>query len=237
MEIAMNRAFRIRNWLIVALCAMLGLIMGVVAANALTGGGERYTAQATLAMLPEDNIPLEQAAGFWEVLNRGQATASAAVVLEDNRWLYAAADAAGVPVSGLSLSAGAMPNTTLITVTVEAGSAQVAEGVLESVLTDAVGTAAKVACPFRLETVVPPNGSATSLAPSRLQMVGALGMAGFLVGVGVAILILRSLRERSARKPGATVQPDSSVGAHRTGTNGAPVSAHHAPSMVEISLQ
>ncbi len=233
----MDKARSVRTWLIVTLCAMLGMIMGIAAAHALTSREARYTAEATLAMLPEENIPLEQAAGFWEVLNRGQATASAAVVLQDNRWLYAAADKVGVPVSAVSLSAGAMPNTTLITVTVEAGSAQDAEAVLDSVLTDAEGTAAKVAGPFRLETVVPPNGSANSLAPSPMQMLGALGIAGFLVGVGAAILIVRSLKGRSAGKPGAPVQPDSSSAARRTETNGAPVAASHEPSMVEISLQ
>lgn len=231
----MGNPQRLRAWLIVVVCAGLGLMLGVAAARSLTGREEGYTAQATLAMLPEQNIPLDQVAAFWEVLNRGQATASAAVVLEDDRWLNAAAAKAGARVSELRVSAGAMPNTTLITVTAKAGTPRTAEAALSSVLADAVGPAAKVSGPFRLETVVPPESSAVSLAPSRSQMFAALGIAGLLVGVGAGVLIVRSLRKRSTRISGVRFGREDHFAAAYSGTNGTDVTSSHRHSMVEIT--
>jgi hypothetical protein len=188
-----------RAVLVVPILATLGLLIGLIVANALTGREERFTAQATLAMLPEKNIPLEQVSNFWEILSRGQATGSAAIVLNDGSWLDAAAQAAGVPKSQLTVSAGAVPNTTLITVTMTAQSARAAEVALESVLANATPQAAAVSGPFSLETIVPPAGSARAMGPAPVQMLGALGVAGLLAGAGVGLLISRSVRERLAR--------------------------------------
>ena len=73
-------------------------------------------AQATLAMLPASYIPTSEAAQYWDVLNHGQATRSAAIVFGQSNWLQAAAAAADVPPSELSMSAGAVRDTTLIEV-------------------------------------------------------------------------------------------------------------------------
>src|SRR5215203_6134965 len=147
---AVGKPLLARAVVVVPILAALGMLIGLLAANALNGRDERFRAEATLAMLPERNIPLEQVSSFWEVLNRGQATGSAAIVLKDSSWLDAAAQAAGVPKSQLTLSAGAVPDTTLITVTMTAQSARAAEVALESVLADATRRAAAVSGPFSL---------------------------------------------------------------------------------------
>jgi hypothetical protein len=237
MEIIMGKAHLARTWLFVTILATLGLVMGVVMADALSGREKRFTAQATLAMLPERNIPLEQVSSFWEVLNRGQATASAAIVLKDGRWLDSAAAAAGVPKSELTLSAGAIPDTTLITVTMKAQSARAAEAALDSVLADAVRPAAEIAGPFRLETVVPPDGSATAMAPTPIQMFGALGIAGLLVGAGAGLLVSRFIRELSARKPDAPVEREDPPILSPTASHDGAAKASDEISSVEISLR
>lgn len=196
----MSRTGVARTCLIVGILATLGMLMGAVSADALTNRQNRYTAQATLAMLPARDLPLEQVSNFWEVLNRGQATGSAAIVLQDNRWLASAAAAAGVSRSDLVLSAGAIPETTLVTVTMTAQSAEAAEAALATVLADAVGPAAEVSGPFRLETVVPPDGSATAMSPTPIQVFGTLGIAGALIGAAAGYRASRFMRERSARK-------------------------------------
>ena len=134
-------------WLVVPVCALIGLLIFVVPAFLLTGHAERFKAQSTVAMLPGPTVPNTEVSNYWEVLNRGQATRSAAIVLQDDRWLGNASSAAGVPKSELALTAGAIPDTTLITVTMEANSAKAAEAALQSVLSEALGQAAQVSGP------------------------------------------------------------------------------------------
>ncbi|MDH6196791.1 hypothetical protein M2272_003444 [Mycobacterium frederiksbergense] len=188
----MDRKLLAHAWVVATLLAVIGLLAGVVAAVVLSGREPaRYTAEATLAMLPSQQVPVTQAPGFWEVLSRGQATRSASIVLNDRHWLGIAAGAAGVPESELEFEAGAISDTTLITMRMKATTAAAAEAALNKVLSDALVPAAGAAGPFRLEVVSSPDGSAQSSAPGRTQMFGALGLAGLLVGGGAGVLVSR----------------------------------------------
>ena len=197
----MTRTLLARTWFMVTILGIVGMGVGVLAAYMLSGHQHRYRAEATLAMQPAQDLPVESLSSFWEVLNRGQATRSAALVLEDGKWLTTAASAAGVPTPDLDLAAGAIPDTTLITVTMKANSGQAAEVALNSVLNRALDQAAKVSGPFRLDIVSSPDGSARSLSPDAVQMYGTLGIAGLVVGVGAGMLVSRSLRSRSVHPP------------------------------------
>lgn len=179
--------------------AAVGLLIGALIGYFATTRAERYSAQATLAMVPAADVPPDVALDFWEVLNRGQASRSAAVALGDSRWLAGASEATGVPASELSFSAGAIPDTTLITVTMEASSAWAAEAALDRVLADSVGYAAKVSGPFKLETIGVAYDSANSLNPSLLQSQAMLGISGLMVGAGLGFVISRSAQGRSTR--------------------------------------
>jgi len=201
--------------LVVTTFAVVGLLVGVLAAYFFTTSAERYKAEATLAMVPAADVPPESALQFWEVLNRGQATRSAAVALGDARWLEIAATAAGVDPSDLTLSAGAITDTTLISVTMEASSAWVAETALDAVLKNGVGYAATISGPFRLETITADSSSATSLSPNKLQSLVPFGVAGLLVGAGVGFLIGRSAQKASARRddqPTSAQLPEQIIG-------------------------
>lgn len=199
-------------WIVATLLAVLGLLAGVLAAAVLTGRDPaRYTAEATLAMLPSQQVPVTQAPGFWEVLSRGQATRSASIVLSDRKWLGNAATAAAVPESTLELEAGAISDTTLITIQMKADSATAAETALNKVLADALGPAAGASGPFRLEVVSAPDGSAESMAPERMQMFAALGLAGLLVGGGAGFLMNRWAQRRWTRRADGSDEAETAV--------------------------
>lgn len=212
----MDRNRLARTWVVATGLAVTGLLAGVLAAVVLTGRQPaRYTAEATLAMLPSLQVPVTQAPGFWEVLSRGQATRSAAIVLADPKWLGAAGAAAGVRDSDLHLEAGAIADTTLITVRMAAGSAAAAETALNTVLADALAPAAGAAGPFRLEVVSGPGGSARSTEPARVQMFAALGLAGLLVGGGAGLAVSRWMLWRATptgRSVGAGAQDGDAPG-------------------------
>lgn len=203
----MDRSLLARMWVITTAFALIGLVAGVATAASLIGReSQRYTAEATLAMLPSQQIPVTEAPGYWEVLSRGQATRSAAVVLADPKWLAAAATAMGLPESGLRLEAGAIADTTLISVKIQADSGPAAQQVLDSVVQQAVVPAARAAGPFRLEVVRSTvGGSATE--PTRAQIFVALAFAGVLVGGGLGMLASRT---GSRGRQGAD-EPDESV--------------------------
>jgi len=87
------------------------------------------------------------------VLTKGQATRTAAIVLGQPHWLDSAVRAVGGRAGDLTLVAGAIPQTTLVDVTVDAGSASAAETALRTVLDAATPDAARVSGPFVLDLV------------------------------------------------------------------------------------
>lgn len=176
---------------LVASLAIIGLLLGGLA-GFFTLRTERFVAQATLAMLPGPDVPPQEALGFWEVLNRGQATRTAALTLQDPRWLGVMSESTGVLASDFALSAGAIPDTTLIEVSVQAGSAWAAERGLGTVLADGVDYAERVSGPFALEPVSVEYNRANSMSPGLVQQVGVFALAGLLVGAGAGFLISRS---------------------------------------------
>jgi hypothetical protein len=174
---------------LVALLAVAGLLLGVLGALLFTSRPGEYRAHAVLAMLPGPVVELADQPEAWEVLTKGQATRTAAVVLGQSHWLDGAARAAGGRPGDFTLVAGAIPETTLVEVTVDAGSASAAETALRSVLDTATPDAARASGPFALELVQQPAGSATPLAPARLPVYLALAVAGAAVGAGADLLL------------------------------------------------
>src|SRR2546423_15176277 len=94
----------------IALSAVAGLLGAVVAAAitlvVTTVSSHSYRAQMELAMLPSSTLTPQEVPSFWEALNQGQVTRTAAEVLGQRRWVPAAAQAAGVPASSLVLATG-----------------------------------------------------------------------------------------------------------------------------------
>lgn len=194
----MTRGLLKRTWLVVVTLAVLGLALGAAAALVLIDRQDRVEARATLAMIPQSEIPLLETPNYWDILNQGQATRSAAIILGDKRWLDAAATQTGVPRGELSLSASAVPETTLITVAVEADSPEAAERALDWVLKNATSQAASIVGPFTLRLITDPIGSAREMGAAPVQLITAMAIGGLLVGAGAGVAVSRSAQRRSA---------------------------------------
>lgn len=199
---ATNPGRRPAPWTILA-AALAGLLVGVLVAVLVTSSPPRYRAAATLALLPGPQLAAQELPDYWEVLSRGQATRTSALVLGQPRWLAAAALESGEPVDRLTLAAGAIPDTSLISVTMEADTSRAAELALRSVIQGGSGEAAAVSGPFALNVVSDPEGSAVSLAPNELPVLVAGGLAGLLIGAGAGLVVGRAVAGRRARRPGA----------------------------------
>ena len=106
----------------IAVFALIGALIGALAGFLLVPHASRYTASANVALLPSPDLTLVEASGFWDVLTRGQVTRTAAVVYGDKRWLTRRPTRPKVPQGQLALTAAALPETTILTVKVTAGS-------------------------------------------------------------------------------------------------------------------
>ncbi len=177
---------------VIAVVALIGAFIGALLGAFVAPQASRYTASANVALLPGPDLTTVEASNFWEVLTRGQVTRTAAIVYNDPRWLPSAAKAANVPQSKLTLAAAALPETTMLAVTVTAASPAAAEAGLQDVLTTATSDVTSLAAPYLVKVLWPPAGSAVRVpAPSRPQVAAAGALGGLLVGGGIGWFVLR----------------------------------------------
>lgn len=213
-RIEMNRMPRL--WLrpVVAVAALVGLLIGG-AVGMLVPLTTHYQAAAQVAMVPGPNLTTADASAYWEVLTQGQVSHTAATVFGDPRWKPSAASAAGVDPSQITLTAGAIPNTTMVSITADGSSAQAVQAALSDLLDKALPEVSAVSTPFTVRIVSQPI-SVTATAVPRLQvgLAGALGglLIGAAAGLGVAWLRAKSTRGKSGTTESAD-QPDQTAAA------------------------
>ncbi|MET0452914.1 MAG: hypothetical protein ABW137_13880 [Mycobacterium sp.] len=198
---------RIRWQARAAIYALVGLVIGVIVGLAAPLP-THYQAEARVALLPAANLSIADSSSYWEVLSRGQVPHTAAVVYGDAKWLQSAASAANVGPSDLTLTAGPMPDTTLVLLTVDAPSAAAAQSALSDVLAKATPEVAALSAPFTLRVVATPEGNTTAIGPQRLQVVVVAGVIGLLIGLG-AYFAARRLIKRSIVVHSSPVEPES----------------------------
>lgn len=198
--------------ILVAVLALIGAVLGAALGAAAAPTSSRYMATANVALLPAPELTSEEASSYWEVLTRGQITRTAAIIYDDPRWLSQAADDAGVPRDDVTLTAAALPDTTMLSVTVSAGSADAAETALNTVLVTATPEVSSLAAPFFVKVLWPTENSAwTEPAPSRTQMAAAGALGGLLLGGGIGWFL--QWRRRSTEQSGRHAGDGHAVGA------------------------
>ncbi|MCG7607495.1 hypothetical protein BA059_11020 [Mycolicibacterium sp. (ex Dasyatis americana)] len=191
-----------RLWLnpVVATCAVLGLVVGALA-GFLFPVSTTYRATAQVALVPGPNLTTADASAYWEVLTQGQVSRTAAAVFADPRWAASAAQAAEVDESSVVLTAGAVPDTTMVSITADAPSAHAAEAAVADLLAKATPEVAAVSAPFQVRVVSPPDGAyAMSTPRSQLILAGALGGLMFGAVVGIGVTWLRSRRNDASHR-------------------------------------
>ncbi len=185
--------------IVIAIFALIGAVLGAGLGALGAPHASRYTASANVALLPAPDLTTVEASSFWEVLTRGQVSRTAAIVYNDSRWLPSAAKAANVPQSELTLTAAALPETTMLTVTLTAGSAAAVEAALNDVLTTATPEVTSLVIPYLVKVLWPPKGSAIPVyAPGRAQFAAAGALGGLLVGGSIGWFVMRRRRSPAA---------------------------------------
>ena len=196
-----------RHRITIAVFALVGAVIAAALGYLLTPQSQRYQASAHVALLPAPNLSADQSSAFWEVLTRGQVSRTAAVLYNDPRWLPSAANAAKAALGDLYMEAAALPDTTMVTITMSASSPEAAELALNDVLTTATPEVTSLSVPFTVKVLWPPKGSAVPLpSPGPTQFAAAGALAGLLIGGGLGWFVARSRRRRlEAATHGAAV--------------------------------
>ncbi|MEI6252591.1 MAG: hypothetical protein WCP30_07280 [Mycobacteriaceae bacterium] len=203
------------NRITIAVFALIAAAAAGVLGYFLAPQSHRYQASAHVALLPAPNLTTEQASAFWEVLTRGQVSRTAAVLYNDPRWLPSAANAAKAAQGDLYLIAAALPETTMVTITMDASSPEAAELALNDVLTTATPEVTSLVVPYNVKVLWPPKGNAVPLpspGPSQVAAAGALG--GLLIGGGLGWFVVRLRRRRldAATHAAATMDQEALPG-------------------------
>ncbi|MFL0294912.1 hypothetical protein ACJH6J_28295 [Mycobacterium sp. SMC-18] len=184
-----------RLWLnpLVAILAIIGGVLGGVAGTQLLNSAT-YRATAQVALVPGPDLTTADSSAYWEVLTQGQVPRTAATVLSDPRWQAGAAAAAGVDPSKLTLSAGAVPETTIVSITADAPSEHAAQTAVADLLEKATPEVKAVSAPFQLRVISPPSAVEMATSPIQLILIGAI--VGLIVGavVGIGVTWLRARR-------------------------------------------
>lgn len=205
--------------LIIVAFALVGAVLGVAFGALAAPTAERYTASVNVAMIPAPTLTTVESSSFWEVLTRGQISRTAAIVYEDPRWLASAAKAADVRQSELTLTASALPDTSVIAVTVTASSSAAAEAALSDVLVTAAPEVAAVTAPFLTKVLSPTQGAAQPVPlPGRAQVAAAGALAGLLAGGSIGWYFLRRRSvQRLAGDHSADIVPTDVSQLHNVG--------------------
>jgi hypothetical protein len=181
-----------RALFLVVAAGLIFAVVAMVAAVGLVHGPPRYRAETKVALLPGRNVPPQELASAWEALSRGQAARIAAEVLQQRRWIAPVALYAGVPPASISITAGAIVDTSLVTVGVEAGSSQAAEQAADDLVREARPVVEEVSGPFVLEILQPAAGGAKSIGTPLSQLLVVAGAVGLLIGSGGALMVIRN---------------------------------------------
>ncbi len=186
-----------RLWLnpVVVICAAIGIVAGAIA-GAVFPMSTTYRATAKVAMVPGPDLTTADASAYWEILTQGQVSRTAAAVFSDPRWIAGSASAAGVATSSLTLTAGAVPDTTMVSITADAPTAHAANAAVAALLEKATPEVSAVSAPFRVRLVSAPDG-ATAMTSSRTQAILAGTLGGLVIGsaLGIGVSWLRTRRQ------------------------------------------
>jgi hypothetical protein len=186
--------------LFIIVLALIGAVVGAGLAIAATPKSTRYEIEAQVALVPAPDLTLAEASGFWEVLTRGQMTRTAAILYQDWKWLPAAAEDAKVPYGSITLTAAALPETTLLTVTVTADTKDAARTALTSILNNATPEVASMVQPYFVKILWPRDDAAHLLpGPDSTQLAAGGGLGGLLLGGAAGYFLARSRMRRAER--------------------------------------
>lgn len=220
----MNRVSVVGGIAVFVLIALVGLVIVGIRPS-------RWSARASVVVLPEPDADPVAVASFYESLSSGQIIATFAEVVQLQRFEADAARSLGLSEAqrrDIEVLVEVIPETALFTVTATSASPEQSERMADAVLTAANANLQALASPFNAVVVAGAGGTATQTGLAPLPFLGIVlacgGVAGAAAQQGLRQLLEalppqpRAARAARDEPPGkdrdqpATPLPDSLVG-------------------------
>lgn len=196
-----------RNTLLPA--TLVGLLLGLIVAAggiALVGKQqERYSATASLLVLPDQIASPEAAASLYDSLSSGQVVESYRAVMSSSGFDTATLDSLGLSPrqrARVTPDVHVVPSTALIDASVTADNPEVAERVADALAARATSELSRTFSPYRITTVSGAAGTAKKSGPNSRTLIAVVVLLALVVAVLAqqAVLFVASSRQRAAAR-------------------------------------
>ena len=199
----------LRRSLQIALVAALVVVAaGLVFAFTQHG---KYKAETSLIVLPANTLDTTTQANFLETLSRGQVTATMAEVAQSGRFETEAETAMGLSASeaaATTVTVTVVPSTSVLLITSEASTKQVAEGLADRTAALAATYLKSMIKPYTATQVRSAAGTAYAAGSSSTIILAGVALAAIAVAVAAQqasyqVLQARRRTRRGVPTPGA----------------------------------
>ncbi len=165
----------------------------------------QYRASATLVVLPDRALSVDDAASYYDVLSRGQVVTTFAEILRV-RGLRGGG-------SGSSVEVSTVPDTAVIQLSATAATRAGAERQANQAFDDVSRYFSEVARPYRVLVVSDAAGSAEPVG-SRVTLGAAVALGALVTGIGVAAAAHSMRRLRGQLPLAGDIPPHTSSPSH-----------------------
>lgn len=188
---------------------LLAVVTLAVGGAAAVSRAPKYTATATLLVLP-DGGTTASVASLYDALSQGQIVGSVQAVISSHGFLHNALQGSngsaspGQRITGASVTVTLVPNTSLIDITSKASTARTAERASDAVANEAVGTLSTKFKPYRVSLVSAATGTAKTSGTGKGTLLGIVALLALIVGVAAyqAVRFLQGMRARGGSRGG-----------------------------------
>lgn len=181
---------------------VVALLVFIAGAFFALTSSSKWTAEASIVMLPSSSLGPAQEAAFYEYLSRGQIVATFTEVGNNAEFLQEAQEEIGMNAADRATSSvtlSVVPSTSVVLVQANAPTSDQAVALADATTELARAYFAQLAVPFRTEVVAGAVGAAAPTGPTTALMLIATLVAALVAGIAVQQATLAILRARRGR--------------------------------------
>jgi hypothetical protein len=178
----------------------------------LAARADKWSANASVVVLPTQDLDPGSAAGYYETLSRGQMVETIAEIIRLPQLTRASEDGLRLSPadrSNVGVSVGVVPNTAMITTTVTAGKAVVAENLANQILGGATFYIGQLNSPYVIDGVSSAAGTAKRSGVGTATLFGALLIGALMLGLAAQQLVYQVVVARQRRRGGEPATADA----------------------------
>jgi capsular polysaccharide biosynthesis protein len=196
----------------VAVGVLIAALVGIAGIYYAVRRPVRYSAVASIVVLPDKTLENSVAIGAFDTLSRGQVTATFSEILRRQdlqKNVVQQLHLSKADGDSVTIDVAVVANTSLISVDATASKSSVAERVANAVVNTSKQYESSLAIPYRSAVVASASGTAQRSGTSKTTLIGAFAVvaivAGFAAQQGTYQVLV--LRRRLRVRPGWDVLP------------------------------